>query len=82
MPISYLDDEQEILDFLKEVNGIYICGDSHKAIANDKYQESFDTIIDFVVKSNKEAKEYFPIFMMGKSSQSLVRKLGLSHSVL
>lgn len=82
MPISYLDDESEILDFLKEVNGIYIPGDSHKAIANEKYQESFDTILDFVVRSNKEVKQYFPIFMMGKSHQSLVRKLGLSQSVL
>lgn len=38
MPISYLDSKSEILDMLKEVNGVYICGDSHRAIANDKYQ--------------------------------------------
>ena len=82
MPISYLDDKKEIKNFLREVNGVYICGDSHKAIANEKYQESFETILDFVVTSNKEDEEYFPIFMMGKSAQSLVRKLGLSHSVL
>lgn len=83
MPISYLDSEKEIKEFLKEVNGVYICGDSHKAVANPQYQSAFDTILDFVVASNKKEKEYFPMFMMGKSHQSFVNKLGLSkHLVL
>jgi hypothetical protein len=64
------------------VNGVYICGDSEKSIANDKYQDAFSTVLDFVVNSNRVEKEYFPMFMMGKSSHSFIRKLGLSHSAL
>lgn len=82
MPINFLDSPAEIKAFLKEVNGVYICGDSHRAIANDRYQQSFNAIMDFVVDSNKNKGEYFPMFMMGKSAQSFVKKLGLSHSVL
>lgn len=38
--------------------------------------------MDFVIHTNKEINEYFPMFMMGKSSHSLIRKLGLSSSAL
>lgn len=66
VPISYLDEDEDILNMLKEVNGIYICGDSHKAVANTKYQESFSTILKYVNDQNKKFKNYFPMFVMGK----------------
>jgi len=37
VPISYLDSEAEILKTLKQVNGIYFPGDSHKSIINTSY---------------------------------------------
>jgi hypothetical protein len=37
VPISYLDSDEDITRMLGEVNGIYICGDSHKAITNRRY---------------------------------------------
>jgi hypothetical protein len=61
---------------------VYICGDSERSIANEKYQKAFETVMDFVVHTNKEVKEYYPMFMMGKSSHSFIRKLGLSSSAL
>jgi len=82
IPISYLLSEAEIKDELRQVNGIYICGDSERSVANKKYQEAFDVIMDFVVESNREEKQYFPMFMMGKSAQSFIVKLGLSSSAL
>lgn len=82
VPISYLSTRAEIEKELKKVNGVYICGDSERSIANEKYQEAFDVVMDFVVDSNKGQKEYFPMFMMGKSAHSFIRKLGLSNSAL
>ena len=52
---------------LDGVNGIYISGDSHKAIANRKYQTAFSTILSYVKDKNTE-DDYFPMFLMGKSS--------------
>jgi hypothetical protein len=38
VPISYLDTDEEIIRMMGEVNAIYVCGDSHKAVANKRYQ--------------------------------------------
>lgn len=38
--------------------------------------------MDFVVRTNKVDKEYFPMFMMGKSAHSFIKQLGLSSSAL
>lgn len=78
VPISYLDSEEEILSKLKEVNGVYICGDSHTAIANDKFQDSFASVLKYVSDANKIEKDYFPMFLMGKASQTFVKQVGLS----
>ena len=82
VPISYLDSDADIKRMLKEVNGIYVPGDSHKAIANKRYQQAFTTIMDFVQKANKVDKDYFPMFLMGKSAQTLISQMGLSSAVL
>ena len=52
MPISFLDSDEEILSLLGEVNGIYIPGDSQKAIANKRYQQAFSTITKYVIDQN------------------------------
>jgi hypothetical protein len=49
------------------VNGIYLPGDSSRAMVNQQYQESFSTILKYV-KDHNANKDYFPMFMMGKSS--------------
>ena len=72
MPLSYLDSDADILRMLKEVNRIYVPGDSHKAIANKRYQQAFTTVLDYVKKANKVEKDYFPMFLMGKSAQTLI----------
>lgn len=82
MPLSYLDSDADILRMLKEVNGIYVPGDSHKAIANKRYQQAFTTVLDYVKKANKVEKDYFPMFLMGKSAQTLISQMGLSSAVL
>jgi hypothetical protein len=60
------------MKMMKEVNAVYVCGDSHKAVANKRYQQAFSTILKYVDDSNKgkekyeESNEYFPMFVMGK----------------
>ena len=72
VPISYLDSDEEITRMLGEVNAIYICGDSHKAITNRRYQKAFSTILKFVNEANigkdknEQGNDYFPMFVMGK----------------
>lgn len=44
-----MDSDEEIISLLNEVNGIYIPGDSQKAIVNKKYQKAFSTITQYVI---------------------------------
>ena len=82
VPISYTLSPEEIKAELKKVNGVYFCGDSERAVGNNQFQSAFDTIMDFVVTSNKKQKVYFPMFMMGKSHHSFLKKLGLSTTIM
>jgi len=68
VPISYLDTDEEIQDILDQVNAVYMPGDSHKAIVNTKYQHAFSVILKYIKKQNANQVDYFPCFMMGKSS--------------
>jgi len=76
VPISYLDADEDIINMLDEVNGIYVPGDSHKAVANRKYQMAFSTILKYVNDKNTDTEEqvsdYFPMFLMGKAMQTFV----------
>jgi hypothetical protein len=81
VPISYLDSKQEIIDLLDQVNGIYLPGDSSKAIINQQYQDSFSIILKYV-KEHNEKKDYFPIFMMGKSAQVFISQVALAGNLL
>lgn len=82
VPISFLDSDEEIISMLGEVNGIYIPGDSQKAITNKKYQKSFSTITKYVIDQNKKNGDYFPMFMMGKSCQTFITQVGASKHTL
>ena len=82
IPIDFQESNEEILKLLKEVNGVYIPGDIHRAITNKKYEDAFNTILKFVVKSNKVDHEYFPMFMMGKAGHTFVNILGLTRANL
>lgn len=81
VPISYLDSEEDIINMLDQVNGIYCPGDSIKAIVNKQYQKSFSTILRYM-KQHNEANDYFPMFMMGKSSQVFISQVAISNNVL
>lgn len=81
VPISYLDSEQDIINMLDQVNGIYCPGDSIKAIVNKQYHKSFTTVLKYM-KHHNEDKDYFPMFMMGKSSQIFISQISVSNNVL
>ena len=72
VPISYLDDPEEIRAQLDQVNGVYLPGDSHLAVADDDYALAFATVYDYV-QTHNENQDYFPMFMMGKSSHSFIK---------
>lgn len=86
VPISYLDADEDIINMLDEVNGIYVPGDSHKAVANRKYQLAFSTILKYVNDKNTDSEEqksdYFPMFLMGKALQTFISQVALSNTVL
>jgi len=81
VPISYLDSKEDIINMLDQVNGIYCPGDSIKAIVNKQYQQSFSTILRYM-KTQNEASDYFPMFMMGKSSQVFISQVAVSNNIL
>jgi gamma-glutamyl-gamma-aminobutyrate hydrolase PuuD len=72
VPISYTDSKENITSILDQVNGVYMPGDSHKSIMNPIYHKAFTSILDYVIDHNKNKNDYFPMFMMGKSSQIFV----------
>ena len=48
-----------------------MAGDSQNSVADKQYQKAFDIVLKYVQKSNKQ-QDYFPMFLMGKSSQVFV----------
>lgn len=66
-----MDSNEDIEEILNQVNGVYLPGDSIKAIINKKYQKAFTTVLNYVKTANR-ANDYFPMFMMGKSSQVFI----------
>jgi len=77
VPISYLDSAETIESILDQVNGVYMPGDSQKSVANRKYQKTFSFVMKYVAKHNREYSDYFPMFLMGKSSQVFVQLLSV-----
>lgn len=63
------------------MNGIYLPGDSSRAIVNQQYQDTFSTILKYVKDQNAN-KDYFPMFMMGKSAQVFITQVALAKNIL
>jgi len=70
IPISYLDDFENMEAVLDQVNGVYIAGDSQRSIADKQFVKALSFILEYVKTHNAES-DYFPMFLMGKSSQIL-----------
>jgi hypothetical protein len=52
-----------------------------KAIVNKQYQKSFTTVLKYM-QSHNENNDYFPMFMMGKSSQVFMSQVAISNNIL
>lgn len=82
VPLSYLDDKEAILDMLRQVNGVYLPGDSQVAITHPKYRQTFQAIVDYVEETNQANEDYFPMFLMGKSAQQFVQRNSVMQNTL
>ena len=66
VPIDYSLPIEKLYAKFDQVNGLYIPGDSHMTVNEEEYKFAFMAILDYSSKQ-EEAKETFPIFMMGNS---------------
>lgn len=67
---------------LNQLSGLYLHGDSSASLASHEFQATFSYIISYMYERSDVKYDYFPIFMMGASFQSLLlRRLG-STSIL
>lgn len=72
VPVDYRLSHEELTALFDKLNGLYVSGDSHRTITEEKYKFAFMVMLDYCEKKVSE-KEHFPIFMMGNSMQTLVR---------
>ena len=54
VPISYKLSMKDIIGHLKQVNGIYISGDSKLTFENKEYQKALSTILNFASNNTLE----------------------------
>ena len=72
IPISYKLTRSSLYSLLEKVNGLYIHGDSSEALTNEHFQSTFSYIISYMYDKADLTNDYFPIFMMGHSFESLL----------
>ena len=72
MPVDYTLPMEELYAKFDQLNGLYIPGDSHMTVLEEAYRFTFMATLDYCRIQN-EAKETFPVFMMGNSLQTYVR---------
>jgi len=82
IPIGYHEPKERIIAKLEKVNGIYIPGDSDKARINIRYLQAFGHVFDYFEHTNKDQGDYFPMFLMGKSSVILSDKKSAVKTIL
>ena len=73
IPIDYTLEKEELDQLLSQVNGVYMPGDSHLAVTDERYKSTF---VDVIMHSEEAATDngiHFPVFMMGNSLQTYVR---------
>ena len=73
IPIDYQIPEEELLELLSQISGLYVPGDSHQSITDEKYKESFLTSMMFAEAKAFEDQVHFPVFLMGNSLQTYIR---------
>ena len=73
VPIDYHLKDEDLVELLDQVNGLYLPGDSHMAVTDAKYREAFLTSIQYAEDQAYIVKEHFPVFMMGNTLQTYVR---------
>jgi gamma-glutamyl-gamma-aminobutyrate hydrolase PuuD len=67
IPIDYTLEKEELDQLLSQVNGVYMPGDSHLAVTDERYKNTF---VDVIMHSEEAATDngiHFPVFMMGNS---------------
>lgn len=72
VPVDYRLSHEELNALFDKLNGLYLPGDSHNTIYDEKYKFAFMAMLDYCDKKT-QSKDHFPIFMMGNSLQTLVR---------
>lgn len=72
VPVSYKLTRTSLYQLLDQLNGLYIHGDSSSTLTNKQFQSTFSYIISYMYDRADTFNDYFPIFMMGNSLQSLL----------
>ena len=65
--MSYQLANEDMTELLNKLNGLYVHGDSLKALHNTQFQETLAFILDYVKSKNLEEGVNFPLFLMGHS---------------
>ena len=72
IPISYHLTRSALVRLLDQVSGLYIHGDSPSAVADHEFQATFSYVISYMYQRSDVKYDYWPVFMMGASVQSLL----------
>ena len=72
MPVSYRLTKSSLFSLLNKINGLYLPGDSAACPTTHEYQATFSYIVEYMFNAAEIKYDYFPVFMMGNSHQSLM----------
>lgn len=72
VPVSYHLTKASLFKLLDKINGLYLPGDSTASLTSNEYKATFSYIVDYMFTAAEINYDYFPVFMMGNSLQSLM----------
>lgn len=72
IPVSYHLTKSSLFNLLDKINGLYLAGDSSASVSTHEYQATFSYIVEYMFRAAEINYDYFPVFMMGNSIQSLM----------
>ena len=61
MPIDYKMDDQELMELLAQLNGLYIPGDTKETFDNEQYIYAVKLALDWAQQHNMEEGKHFPV---------------------
>lgn len=61
VPVNYRLSYYKLMDLLKQINGIYIPGDSDLILSNVKYMSTLNTIYQWAQDQNVQSTNHFPV---------------------